>query len=226
MAVTTSYNARRSIASAGSMLPVHSFGSRGTPRFTTVTEAFYHHAVTQPETDAAWDLASSKGPTKITYRDLSARSARLASNLRRLGVTPGERVPVVVKRGIDMLVSIIAVLSCGAQYVPLDGGVVPDTTLRFVIEQTGGNSGVVLALNSTKHRLTSFEGVKVVVVDDDEDTSETIKTANGGFLNLAKPTDGCYIIYTSGKAWCILALDYRANRDPMQEPLELQRVST
>ncbi|KAI9172642.1 Adenylate-forming reductase [Paramyrothecium foliicola] len=189
---------RRSLSTADARLPVHSFGRRGTPRFLTVTEAFYYHAVAHPETLAAQDLSSSKGPVHITYQDLAVRSSRLASKLRQLGVSPGDRVPLVVKRGINMLVSILAVLSCGAQYVPLDGGVVPDTTLRFVIEQTGGQSGVVLALSSTKHRLSEYSAVKVVVVDDPETLDETAEKPIGRYLNLAKPGNGCYIIYTSG----------------------------
>jgi acyl-CoA synthetase (AMP-forming)/AMP-acid ligase II len=200
MAVKTTVSSGRSLTPASAQLPAHSFGPRGSPRFQTVTAAFFHHAAAHPDTPAALDLASAKGAAiTVSYRELAARAARLSSTLRRLGVGPGSRVPLVVKRGVDMLVSIVAVLSCGAQYVPLDGGVVPDTTLRFVVEQTGGQSGVVVALKATKHRMAAFEGVEVVVVDELEAADAKDESPYAGYVDLAKPGDGCYIIYTSGK---------------------------
>jgi amino acid adenylation domain-containing protein len=191
MAVTD-YSSRRSLTTAAmdSRLPVHSYGPRGDPRFLTVTDAFYHHAVTQPDAVAATDLTTGN---KITYQDLAIRASYLASRLRQVGVSPGDKVPLVVKRGIDMLVGILAVLSCGAQYVPLDGGVVPDKTLRVVVEQAGGS--VVLVLNQTKHRLDIFGNINMMVIDDQTWPSER---PYGGYVNLAKPEDGCYVIYTSG----------------------------
>ncbi|KAK2059679.1 AMP-binding enzyme [Colletotrichum caudatum] len=170
-------------------------GPRIRPRFPTVTAAFYHHAETHRDVTAARDL-SAQHVGVITYGDLARRANQLSRKLTSLGVRPGDRIPLVVKRGIDMLVGIFAVLSCGAQYVPLDGGVVPDSTLRFVLEQAGGKH--VLCLRSTKHRFETLGSpCDILVIDEDlgesEETSEAIP-----FHDLAKPEHGCYVIYTSG----------------------------
>ncbi|RMJ14310.1 hypothetical protein CDV36_006038 [Fusarium kuroshium] len=182
-------------ASLGSAVPI-SFtrGTSSSPSFSTITEAFYHHASSQPTAVAARDL-SVEPPAEISYAELAQRSVRLARRLQNLGVVPGDRVPLVVKRGVGMLVGIISILSCGAQYVPLDGSVVAEETLQFVLKQAGGRTA--LALKSTAHRV-SDAGVTNVVVIDDLDDVEQDATSLEDFKPLGNPDDGCYVIYTSG----------------------------
>ncbi|KAJ0162580.1 Linear gramicidin synthase subunit C [Colletotrichum tanaceti] len=173
-------------------------GPRIKSRYPTVTAAFYHHAETRPHVTAARDL-SARQTREITYGDLAARANQLSRKLTGLGVKPGDRVPLVVKRGIDMLVGIVAVLSCGAQYVPLDGGVVPDSTLRFVLEQAGGKH--VLCLQSTKHRFETLGCSCETLVIDEVDMGESQETPQALVCHdLAEPEHGCYVIYTSGKS--------------------------
>jgi non-ribosomal peptide synthetase component F len=202
--------------SLGSAVPI-SFtrGTSSRPSFSTITEAFYHHASSQPTAVAARDL-SVEPPAEISYVELAQRSVRLARRLQNLGVVPGDRVPLVVKRGVGMLVGIVSILSCGAQYVPLDGSVVADETLQFVLKQTGGRTA--LALKSTAHRILDA-GVNNVVVIDDMDEVEQDATSLEDFKPLSNPDDGCYEIYTSGIVWHIssrgawLLTRYRHYRD-------------
>ncbi|KAG4292746.1 hypothetical protein FPRO06_12234 [Fusarium proliferatum] len=176
----------------GAAVPI-SF-TRGTcsrPRFSTVTEAFFHYATTQPSATAARDL-SAEPAVEISYGELAERSIRLAQRLRSLGVMPGHRVPLVVKRGVGMLVGILSILSCGAQYVPLDGGVVADETLRFVLQQTGGR--IALSSKATAHRISNTDVTDVVIIEDEDNSEQSI----ADFTPVSKPEDGCYVIYTSG----------------------------
>lgn len=173
-------------------------GPRVTPRFPTVTDAIFHQVETQPGAVAARELTSSSA-REITYQELAVRSARLTRKLRELGVTPGQKIPLVVKRGIDMLVGIVAILSCGAQYVPLDGGVVPDSTLAFVVEQTGGDNATVLVLESTKHRVSGLNVPNVIAIDAVTDEEDDMYSQSWVCQNMAEPDHGCYVIYTSGK---------------------------
>lgn len=176
-------------------------GDRIKADFSTVTAAFYHHAVSRPDVTAARDLSAQ--PTDITYGDLARRANQLSRKLTTLGVKPGDRVPLVVKRGIDMLVGLVAILSCGAQYVPLDGGVVPDSTLRFVLEQAGGKH--VLCLKSTKHRFETLDSgsCEILVIDEEQEKGKETSQALS-FQDLAEPDHGCYVIYTSGNVASIL----------------------
>lgn len=97
-----------------------------------------------------------------------------------------------------MLVGIVAVLSCGAQYVPLDGGVVPDSTLQHVSSQTGATSSTILCLRSTHYRVADLEVTNVVIIDDEEQSDDDLYSNNLPIDDLAEPDNGCYVIYTSG----------------------------
>jgi non-ribosomal peptide synthetase component F len=163
--------------------------------FETVTAAFYHHAALHPNAIAARDL-SQETPRQITYQQLALRATCLGRELTELGVGQGDRVPLIVKRSIDMLTGILAILSCGAQYVPLDGGIASDATVDYVILQT--QAKVALCLKSTEHRLAAFnQRVKIRTIEDQDDK----RTAGGEppiYLDFAKADGGCYVIYTSG----------------------------
>lgn len=93
-----------------------------------------------------------------------------------------------------MVVGIWAILSCGAQYVPLDGGVVVDSTIRHVFEQSGGN--IVCCLTSTVQRIHDLcPGATPVIIEQQQLDDLSY---DGEWLDLATSDGGCYIIYTSG----------------------------
>lgn len=170
-------------------------GTSTTCPFSTATAAFYKHAACYPDAVAARDMSTSP-LRELSYRELAQQAQVLAHRLHEIGVKPGQRVPLLVKRGLEMVVGIWAVLSCGAQYVPLDGGVVPESTIRTVLQQSEG--GVVLCTASTEHRLREVKdhGPLLSVVIDVTELAEDDEP--GTFLDLATPDGGCYVIYTSG----------------------------
>lgn len=171
------------------------FGPRKTPRFQTVTAAFCHQVSYQPSAVAAKDLSALE-PRQVTYAELSKRAAALARTLRELGVAPNDRVPLVVERSIEMLVGIVAILSCGAQYVLLDGGAAQDATLRHVIGQTTVIPRTVLALRSTRYRVDDLEMVNLVIIDEEEDAEEDLYSKALDPSNLAEPDGGCFVLHT------------------------------
>ena len=186
-------------------------GPKVVPRFPTVTAAIMHHIRTAPDAVAAVDH-SAAGHPQISYAELGLRSRHLMRTLLNAGVGPGERVPLVAKRGIDMLVGIVAILRCGAQYVPLDGGVTPTASLQRVVEQSA--SKAVVCLQSTSRRLDELElgDSKPVIIGQQDPSSEQgaeIQASDhdhgydhddeqAGEKNTT-PESGCYVIYTSGK---------------------------
>lgn len=195
-------NPSRATMSASLLTPA-SFGTRAALRHSNVIDAFVHHATLRSSAIAARNFNSSSGTAEeITYGELSKRSAALARRLQRMGVSPGARVPLVAKRGIDLLVGILAILSCGAQYVPLDGSVVPESTLQTVIEQAGGQECTVVALSCTAHRINAATVANVICVDDRSDGDEEVDVEKQGLAlpNYATAQSGCYVIYTSGNS--------------------------
>lgn len=109
-------------------------------------QAFEHHATTYPSS-----VAVEHGADTITYAELHARSNRLAVTLRRKGVQPGSRVCILGSRGINLITGILGVVKAGGQYVPLDGGIVTDATLQYVLKDS--EATMALTLRAFEHRI-------------------------------------------------------------------------
>src|SRR5882762_4216651 len=56
----------------------------------------------------------------MTYHQLDIQSAKLANFLIKRGVRPKSIVPFCLERGIEVVVTIVSILRCGAAYVPID----------------------------------------------------------------------------------------------------------
>ncbi|MET9344210.1 Pls/PosA family non-ribosomal peptide synthetase [Nonomuraea sp. NPDC003804] len=118
--------------------------------------------------------ALDDGEVSVTYRELGARVARLAGELAEAGVRRGDRVGVRVPSGtIDLYVTILAVLTAGAAYVPVDADD-PDERAELVFSEAD---------------------VRAVVTDKITVFGEPASGARGG-----RPAidDDAWIIFTSG----------------------------
>ena len=56
----------------------------------------------------------------LTYHELNRLANGLASRLRRRGVAPGDCVALCAGRSPELIVSLLAIIKCGAFYLPLD----------------------------------------------------------------------------------------------------------
>ncbi|MBN0727234.1 AMP-binding protein, partial [Pseudomonas aeruginosa] len=73
---------------------------------------------------------------QLSYGELNAQANRLAHRLIELGVGPDVLVGIAVERGLEMIVSLLAVLKAGGAYVPLDPEY-PQERLGYMIEDSG-----------------------------------------------------------------------------------------
>src|SRR5262245_25190432 len=60
------------------------------------------------------------GVAEITYGELDRLSDRVRDRLRALGVRPGDRVGLALRKSIDSLAAIFGIQKCGAAHVPVD----------------------------------------------------------------------------------------------------------
>jgi non-ribosomal peptide synthetase component F len=96
---------------------------------TTITGAFQATASAYPNATAVRECFDS-GRT-LTYAELDARSNVIANYLvQNHGLGPGQRVVCVFSRSVDMCAFIFGVLNTGAQYIPIDGAVMVEDSLR------------------------------------------------------------------------------------------------
>src|SRR5262249_3969229 len=70
---------------------------------------------------------------ELSYRDLDARSNRLAPPLRTLGDRPDVLVGIHVERSLDLIIAALATWKAGGAYVPLDPAY-PSERIAFMLD--------------------------------------------------------------------------------------------
>ncbi|MFI0976441.1 amino acid adenylation domain-containing protein, partial [Streptomyces sp. NPDC021093] len=88
---------------------------RGPSQARTVPEAFRARVADAPHAPAL-----RSGDRFVTYQELDVRANRLAHRLIAAGAGPESRVALLLDRGVDAVVAMLATLKAGAAYVPLD----------------------------------------------------------------------------------------------------------
>ena len=94
-----------------------------------------HHLFARQAARTPDAVALVCGDTSTTYRELDERADRLAAHLEENGVRPGDIVGVVVDRGPEMVVAILAILKASAAYAMLDPEY-PVARLNELIEES------------------------------------------------------------------------------------------
>jgi amino acid adenylation domain-containing protein len=106
--------------------------------------------------------AVAAGDRTVTYAELDARVDRLAGHLTARGVGLDDVVATLLPRGVDFVVTVLAILRVGAAYLPLDP-VHPTGRLRRMI--TAANAWLVVSAGTNAERLSDPD-VDILNVDD------------------------------------------------------------
>eukprot|EP00930_Biecheleria_cincta_P034322 TRINITY_DN23734_c0_g1_i1.p1 TRINITY_DN23734_c0_g1~~TRINITY_DN23734_c0_g1_i1.p1 ORF type:complete len:1701 (+),score=258.19 TRINITY_DN23734_c0_g1_i1:23-5104(+) len=144
-----------------------------------------------------------------SYSQLDAAAGEVAAALLALGVRPGGRVPILVRRDFAMLAAIYGVLRAGQAYVPLDVGW-PPARQSLVIEDVAAE---VLVLGQGFVLPPQCQGLSLLELALHEGHSKvpTIRVTVTAAAGAAAEMDNCnciedeqrssstvYILYTSG----------------------------
>ena len=129
----------------------------------------------------------------LTYAQLNERANRLAHHLVRRGVKPEVRVGICLERGLEMVVSILAVLKAGGTYVGLDPAY-PADRLAFMLADS--DVAVLLTQDELRGVLPERDGVQVIRLDAARDAISIEPAENP--VSGASPRNLAYLIYTSG----------------------------
>src|SRR6185503_19176916 len=100
-----------------------------------------------------------------SYRELQARAAAVAAEVRASGIGADEVVGVCVERSAAMLATLLGVLQAGAAYLPLEPGYPPER-LRYMLWDS--QARLVLTQASVREVVESVlpEGVSVRLIDE------------------------------------------------------------
>ncbi|GAA2801168.1 non-ribosomal peptide synthetase [Kitasatospora paracochleata] len=146
---------------------------------TLLHEGFFAQAAETPDRPAVI------GAQTTSYRDLADRAAAVAEALRARGCTAGERVAIVMDKGVDQISAVLGTLLAGAVYLPVD--TVQPPLRRATILQDAGVRHLL-----TQSWLTDGLPADAIAVD------ELRPVPAPAHLTPADPDTPAYVIYTSG----------------------------
>src|SRR6185312_6974499 len=128
---------------------------------------------------------------ELNYGALNRRANQLAHYLRKKGVGTGDTVALLLERSIDLVVAEIAVLKCGAAYVPIDP-FYSEERKAFLISDCQARAVLLLEEIALPEKLSAPRvNIDKLVLDEEPTTNIDLDTLLDG-ESLA------YIMYTSG----------------------------
>lgn len=143
----------------------------------------------------------------IRYAELDGLSDRFRDRLVHMGVAPGDRIGVYMRKSVDTVAAIFGILKAGAAYVPIDP-TAPATRNAYVLSNCAV-SAIVVAADFEQGLLDEFAenefSTRTLVVDAAEgglsgllDRMQVADAANRVNTIEMKADDLAYILYTSG----------------------------
>jgi len=139
-------------------------------------------------------IALVMGSEKLTYAELELRATQLANYLRTLGAGPEVLVGLCVDRTPQFVIAALAIMQCGAAYLPMDSAH-PAERLRFIVKDAAVR--LLVTLRYFADRFADLDA-RVVALDDEKSAISSQPTQlpdlKPGIDSLA------YVIYTSGSS--------------------------
>ncbi|WP_181160522.1 non-ribosomal peptide synthetase [Streptomyces solincola] len=159
----------------------------GTPSADGPAALFEARAARNP--DAVAVLA---GDTRLTYAQLDARVNALARNLAARGVGPEDLVALMLPRSAELVVALLAVLRCGAAYVPLD----PDYPADRIAHVLADAAPALLLTTAEPAAGEPTDGIPRLLLSGQDVSGADV----GPFVpdRPVLPWHPAYVIYTSG----------------------------
>ncbi|MDT0454465.1 amino acid adenylation domain-containing protein [Streptomyces sp. DSM 41527] len=136
------------------------------------------------------------GAHHLSYAELNAKADALAARLRALGTGTGtgteSLVGLYLNRGLDTVISILAVLKAGAAYVPMDAAYPGRRVARILSD---ARPPVLVVHDALRDRLPEYDGHLLVVDGPDVPARRPATPPPSAPLG---PDSAAYVIYTSG----------------------------
>ena len=140
-------------------------------------------------------IAISVGGLTVTFAELNARADQMARYFASQGLKAGDRVGVLLDRGVEAYVALFALLKARATYVPLDPNHPPER-IRYILADAGAT--LVVAHLRLADRLSGLE-IAQITLDNARSAVAAFPMTPLGDAERGRPADSlCYVLYTSG----------------------------
>jgi amino acid adenylation domain-containing protein len=139
-------------------------------------------------------IALVMGSEKLTYAELELRATQLANYLRSLGAGPEVLVGLCVERSPQFVIAALAIMQCGAAYLPMDLAH-PAERLRFIVRDAAVR--LLVTQENFADRFVDLDA-RIIALDAEKSAigQQPIQSpeVKQGIDSLA------YVIYTSGSS--------------------------
>lgn len=133
-------------------------------------------------------IALKCGNYSANYRKMKIQVQIISNNLRMRGVKPGDLVAICLPHSELFVLSVMAVLKCGATYVPMEENT-PDGRIRIIVE----NNNIDWIISNREHK------VQAEYIDyDDVVVDKGVENKDYCLVEEQTEDDSAYIIFTSG----------------------------
>lgn len=136
-------------------------------------------------------LAISDNNINLTYLEFNNHCNKLCNYLMNSGIKPNDTICLFLDNSIDLVISIYAILKCGACYVPIDTSY-PLDRIEYIVENSSAKC--ILTNNDNIHILNFLNDI-CLLVDYEKINMLPESTIN---YNMTSLNNLAYIIYTSG----------------------------
>jgi amino acid adenylation domain-containing protein len=152
----------------------------------SLSELFSKQAEITPE-----NIAIEFNNIETTYRELDKKTNQIAHYFVNQGLKSGDVIGVSLSRSTDLIATLIAVLKCGAAYVPLDPNF-PTQRLEFMLQ----DSEAKFLITNKKTNLVFSNPIETIVL---EDLLSNLNIQPDTPLDISVSQESvAYILYTSG----------------------------
>lgn len=136
-------------------------------------------------------IAVEDGTAQLTYKELNEASEALAGHLAGAGIGHGDTVALMLAHSPELIISVLAVLKCGAAFLPVDAAY-PHERKQYMIDTAAAKA----VITADKAAVNKLKNTQVIYLPE---VSLKQKPVRDNTIRPAASPDGlAYIIFTSG----------------------------
>ncbi|WP_420029615.1 non-ribosomal peptide synthase/polyketide synthase [Pseudomonas parafulva] len=169
----------------------HLHAVRNAPDLRHADGPLVHERIAQWAAQTPQATALLFGEQRMSFAQLDQQANRLAHALVTAGVGPEVLVGIALERGLEMVVSLLAVLKAGGAYTPLDPQY-PRERLSYLMQDSG--MALLLSDSALMQRLPVPDGLATLALDHMDLAAQPCHAP----ANAAQADNLAYVIYTSG----------------------------